>query len=58
VYLAGVPLTQGPYADGLRAPTFQDDMKTIEMMRRIIEKDEWMHPHVRSMSGWTKEFLG
>ena len=29
VILCGVPLEQGPYADGIYAPTFQDDMITI-----------------------------
>lgn len=58
VLLAGVPLEQGPYADNIYAPTFQDDMVTINSMRDRVKLDEWMHPHVSSMSGWTKEFLG
>jgi hypothetical protein len=58
VILCGSPLEQGPYADGLYAKTFQDDMQTINQMRMLIEQDTWMHPHVSSMSGWTREFLG
>ena len=58
VILAGCPLVQGPYADGVYAKTFQEDMKTIRHMQEVIKKDEWLHPHVRSMSGWTKKFLG
>jgi hypothetical protein len=58
VVLCGAPLEPGPYADGIYATTFQDNMNTLGVMRGVIEKDKWMHPYVSSMSGWTKKVLG
>lgn len=58
VILCGVPLEPGPYADGLHAPTFEDHTGTVRTMREVIQRDDWAHDAVSSMSGWTKEFFG
>lgn len=55
--LCGAPLTQGPYFDG------NDDWsdrtpETMEKYRDPWRQHEDLHPFVRSMSGWTKTFLG
>ncbi len=57
VILCGVPIESGPYIDGVLAPTFDDKM-VLRKTREAIMKDTWLHPYVKSMSGWTKEFLG
>ena len=57
VILCGVPIESGPYIDGVLAPTFDDKM-VLRKTREAIMKDTWLHPYVKSMSGWTREFLG
>lgn len=57
IWLCGVALAPGSYADGVLAPTF-DDAKNTRHMQERIQIDTWLHPYVRALSGWPRDYFG
>ena len=61
VIVCGAPLECGPYLDGDNDPKEGWTTRTpvqLESYRKVWRYDKFMHPHVRSMSGWTMDLLG
>lgn len=58
VILCGVPMEPGPYVDGEQAESFSHENHLRNCRDVISTRDAWMHPFVRSVSGWTAAMLG
>ena len=58
VILCGCPLVAGPSVGSLSFASFMHREDIVEGFRRDIEADTEWHHGVKSMSGWTAEFLG
>lgn len=57
IILCGAPIERGPYAGGKFCRDFRQKA-ILQIYRDYIRGDADLHPFVRSMSGWTKQFLG
>ena len=57
IIVCGAPLEPGPYLDGEDDWSRRNDAQ-MSAYREPWKKESWMHPIVRSMSGWTRTLLG
>lgn len=57
IIVCGAPLERGPYLDGDDDWSHRNDDE-LKAYREAWRRETYMHPIVRSMSGWTRELLG
>jgi len=57
IVLCGAPIDNSKYFDG-HPGWSRREADEIDKYRNVIASEWWMHPHVRSMSGWTMQLLG